>query len=25
VLFFTHPSTPERIAMARQWERQHAP
>jgi STE24 endopeptidase len=25
VLFFTHPSTPERIAMARDWERQHAP
>lgn len=23
VLFFTHPSTPERIAMARDWERQH--
>jgi len=25
VLFFTHPSTPERIAMARDWERQQAP
>ena len=23
VLFFSHPSTPERIAMARDWERQH--
>lgn len=23
VLFFTHPSTPERIAMALDWERQH--
>lgn len=23
VLFFTHPSPPERIAMARDWERQH--
>lgn len=23
VLFFDHPSTPERIAMARDWERQH--
>jgi STE24 endopeptidase len=25
VLFFDHPSAPERIAMARDWERQHAP
>lgn len=25
VLFFTHPSTPERIAMARDWERQQIP
>jgi STE24 endopeptidase len=24
VLFFDHPSTPERIAMARDWQRQHA-
>jgi STE24 endopeptidase len=23
VLFFTHPSAPERIAMARDWQRQH--
>lgn len=23
VLFFNHPTTPERIAMARDWERQH--
>jgi STE24 endopeptidase len=24
VLFFTHPSAPERIAMARDWQRQHS-